>query len=105
MVHRLFKSIVLHTNKHNLELTLFWQVNTLQTLRYLADGGMDDRINNIIPQPMFKDFIVETRLHHLLSGWCINDSSFSILLDNTTLKYDQGNKSFCILINFYIYTN
>src|ERR1044071_10502768 len=62
MVHRLFKSIVPHTNKHNLELTLLQQVNTLQTLRYLADGGIDDRMNNIMPQLMFKDFIIKSRL-------------------------------------------
>ena len=59
MVHKVFKSIVPHTNKHNIELTLLRQVNTLQILRYLADGGMDDRMNNIIPQSMFKDFIIE----------------------------------------------
>ena len=92
MVHRLFKSIVPHTNKHNLELTLLQQVNTLQTLRYLADGGIDDRMNIIMPQLMFKDFIVEPRLRHLLSGWCINNNSLSIY-NNTFQEYnnDQGN--------------
>jgi len=77
MVHRIFKSIVPHTNKHNLELTLLRQVNTLQTLRYLADGGLDDRADNTEPRSIFKEFIIEPRLRHLLSGWCINDSSFS----------------------------
>ncbi|CAG8628126.1 2741_t:CDS:2, partial [Scutellospora calospora] len=43
MVHRIFKLIVPHTNKKNLELNLLKQVNTLQTLRYLADRGIDDR--------------------------------------------------------------
>ncbi|CAG8836226.1 25662_t:CDS:2, partial [Gigaspora margarita] len=33
----LIKAIVPHTNMHNLELTLLRQINTLQTLRYLAD--------------------------------------------------------------------
>jgi hypothetical protein len=93
MVHQLFKSIVPHTNKYNLELTLLHQVNTLQTLRYLADGGTDDRINNITPQSIFKDFIIEPRLHRLLSGWCIEDSSFSIHgLNNIYQEYNQGNK-------------
>ena len=45
MVHRIFKEIVPHTNKHNLELTLLQQINTLQTLRYLANGGSDDQGN------------------------------------------------------------
>src|SRR5438874_1916673 len=76
MVHRIFKSIVPHTNKHNLELT-FRQVNTLQTLRYLADGGVDDRISKA-SQLLFKELIIDPRLRPLLSGWCIDDSSFSI---------------------------
>ena len=90
MVHRIFKSIVPHTNKHNLELTLLRQVNTLQTLRYLADGGLDDRADSIEPQSIFKEFIIKPRLCHLLSGWCIDDSSLSsihIVQDN-----DHGNK-------------
>ena len=45
MVHHIFKEIVPHTNKHNLELTLLQQINTLQTLRYLANGGSDDQGN------------------------------------------------------------
>ncbi|KAF0461082.1 Serine/threonine protein kinase [Gigaspora margarita] len=55
MVHRIFKSIVPHTNKRDLELALLQQINTLQTLRYLADGGIDDRINNMIAQLIFKE--------------------------------------------------
>ena len=77
MVNRIFKSIVPHTNKHNLELTLLRQVNTLQTLRYLADGGVDDRISKA-SQSLFKELIIEPQLRPLLSGWCIDDSSFSI---------------------------
>ncbi|CAG8558976.1 22228_t:CDS:2 [Gigaspora rosea] len=61
----------------NLELTLLQQVNTLQTLRYLVDGGIDDRIGNIEPK-LFKELILEPRLCHLLSGWCIDNSNFSI---------------------------
>lgn len=92
MVHRIFKSIVPHTNKHNLELTLLQQVNTLQTLRYLVDGGIDDRIDNMAQQLIFKEFIIEPRLRHLLSGWCIDDSSFSIHNLNNEQEDDQGNK-------------
>ena len=90
MVHRIFKSIVPHTNKHNLELTLLQQVNTLQTLRYLADGGMDNRINNMTSQSIFKELIIEPRLRHLLSGWCINDSSLSLHVLNNE-EDDKGN--------------
>jgi hypothetical protein len=93
MVHRIFKSIVPHTNKHNLELTLLQQVNNLQTLRYLADGGIDDRVNNIAPQSILKEFIIEPRLRQLLSGWCIDNSSFSIhALNNEQEDDDQDKK-------------
>ena len=92
MVHRIFKSIVPHTNKHNLELTLLQQVNNLQTLRYLGDGGMDDCINNTTPQSIFKEFVIEPRLRHLLSDWCIDNSGLSIHVPNNEQEDDQGNK-------------
>ncbi|CAG8539556.1 24171_t:CDS:2 [Gigaspora margarita] len=85
MVYRIFKLIVPHTNKRNLELTLLQQVNTLQTLRYLADRGIDDRINNMPPQLMFKELITEPPLRHLLTGWCIDDN-FSMYLSH---EYEQ----------------
>ncbi|RIB19607.1 hypothetical protein C2G38_2035933 [Gigaspora rosea] len=88
MVHRIFKSIVPYTNKRDLELALLQQINTLQTLRYLADGGIDDRINNMIAQSMFKELIGVLRLRILLSGWCIDDSSFSI---HTLREYSKDN--------------
>ncbi|RIB26739.1 hypothetical protein C2G38_1954571, partial [Gigaspora rosea] len=88
MVHRIFKSIVPHTNEHNFELTLLRQVDTLQTLRYLADGGTDDRISNMAPQ-LFKELIIELRLRHLLLSWCIDDNDFSI---HTSQEFAQGNK-------------
>ncbi|CAG8758812.1 42705_t:CDS:10, partial [Gigaspora margarita] len=86
MVHQIFKSIVPHTNKHDLELTLLQQINTLQTLRYLVDGGIDVQNNNMIIQSIFKDLFIEPRLRHLLSGWCIDVSNFSI---HTAQDYDQ----------------
>ncbi|CAG8819943.1 16006_t:CDS:2, partial [Racocetra persica] len=78
MVHRIFKAIVPHTNKRNLELTLLQQINTLQTLRYLVDGGMDDRMPCYSTRSIFMPFITTSRLRSLLSGWCVNDYSLSI---------------------------
>ncbi|KAF0450517.1 Serine/threonine protein kinase [Gigaspora margarita] len=63
---------------HNLELTLLRQINTLQTLRYLADGGTDDRMPHYSTQSIFKPLIATTRHCQLLSGWCINNCSLSI---------------------------
>ncbi|CAG8648092.1 12625_t:CDS:2, partial [Funneliformis caledonium] len=44
---------------------------------YLADSGLDDSADNTEPRLIFKEFIIEPRLRHLLSGWCIDNSSFS----------------------------
>src|SRR5688572_13342065 len=70
MVHRIFKGIVPHTNKHNLELTLLRQINTLQTLRYLANGGSDSTI--------FTNIMANPKLKKLLSGWFINNNNLSV---------------------------
>lgn len=76
MIHRIFKAIVPHTNKHNLELALLQQVNTLQTLRYLANGGSDDQEQQNIS--IFADMIIDSKLRLLLSGWCIDNQNLSI---------------------------
>ena len=71
MVHRIFKGIVPHTNKHNLELTLLQQINTLQTLRYLANGGLDDQDQR---STIFASIINDPKLKMLLSGWFIDNN-------------------------------
>lgn len=43
MVHRTFKNMVPHTNHKNIEKSLLERYNTYQTLRYLMNGGQDDR--------------------------------------------------------------
>ncbi|CAB4419548.1 unnamed protein product [Rhizophagus irregularis] len=52
------------------------QDNTLQTLRYLLDGGLDIRYNKI---NLFAKIIYDERLHNLLDNWYISD----IVEDNT----------------------
>ena len=75
MVHCIFKEIVPHTNKHNLELTLLQQINTLQTLRYLANGGSDDQGQC---STIFTTIMMNPKLKKLLSGWCIDNHNLSI---------------------------
>ena len=68
----------------------------------MADGGIDDRVNNVAPQSILKEFIIEPRLRQLLSGWCIDNSSFSIhALNNDD---DQGKKWFyyCIYLSLFL---
>ena len=43
MVHRLFKAIIPHSNKKNIELDFMRRDNCLQALRFLMDGGIDER--------------------------------------------------------------
>ncbi len=75
MVHRIFKGIVPHTNKHNLELTLLRQINTLQTLRYLINGGSD---NQEWQSTIFTNIMTDPKLRVMLSGWCIDNHNLSI---------------------------
>ena len=71
MVHRIFKGIVLHTNKYNFKLTLLQQMNTLQTLRYLANGGLDDQDQQ---STIFASIMNDPKLKMLLSGWFIDNN-------------------------------
>ena len=46
MIHRLFKAVIPHSNKNNIELDFAQHYNTLQTLQYLLDSDIDFRYNN-----------------------------------------------------------
>jgi hypothetical protein len=65
MVHRLFKSIIPHSNKKNIELDFSHYHNSLQTFRYLLDGGIDLRYNNTT-QFNFKELLKDKCVHHFL---------------------------------------
>ena len=43
MVHRIFKNMVPRTNRKNIEFDLLKHYTTLQSIRHLADGGIDPR--------------------------------------------------------------
>ncbi|CAG8661025.1 10297_t:CDS:2 [Funneliformis mosseae] len=43
IVHRLFKAIIPHSNKKNIELDFMRCDNCLQVLQFLIDGGIDER--------------------------------------------------------------
>ncbi|CAB5381075.1 unnamed protein product [Rhizophagus irregularis] len=66
-VHGLYKRTVLHTNKKDLSMDLSKRDNTLQTLRYLLDGGLDTRYDEI--NNFFTNFANDTILHKLLDDW------------------------------------
>jgi len=43
MVHRIFKGMVPHTNRKNIDFDLLKRYNTLFAIRHLVDGGVDSR--------------------------------------------------------------
>ncbi|CAJ0630157.1 13494_t:CDS:2 [Entrophospora sp. SA101] len=47
MIHRLYKAIIPHSNKKNIELDFVCCDNCLQTLQFLLDGGVDERYDYI----------------------------------------------------------
>lgn len=73
MIHRLFKAIIPHSNKKNIELDFAQHHNTLQTLRYLLDGGTDFRYNNEM-QFNFKELSKDQCVQSLLASWYISPS-------------------------------
>ncbi|CAG8646863.1 20092_t:CDS:2 [Gigaspora margarita] len=103
MVHRIFKAIVPHTNKHNLELVLLQQINTLQTLRHLVNGGLDDRMPHYSTRSIFMLLIIAPRLHSLLSGWCINDYNLSMHYSNDIFNQSQIEDDSDEVTNFVLF--
>lgn len=73
MVHRIYKGIVPHTNKKNVEFDLIKRDNTLQTLRYLLDGGQDNRFENTVGQGI-QNIIQDVALRPLLDNWYVTSS-------------------------------
>ena len=59
--------------------------NTLQTLRYLLDGGLDTRYNKI--NHLFDNFMNDIILHKLLDGWYIGTP---VSQANNAEKPDSG---------------
>jgi hypothetical protein len=91
MVHRLFKSVIPHSNKKNIELDFFHYHNSLQTLRYLLDGGIDLRYNDTT-QFNFKEILKDHCVQHLLDNWYI--SSLQLDLEDTDDSMFNGKQVF-----------
>ena len=75
-----YSTLLRLVNKHDLELTLLWQINTLQTLRYLANGGLEDQEQH---SAIFTDIMMDPKLKILLSGWCIDSHNLTIHNNNS----------------------
>lgn len=76
MVHRLSKQAVVKTNRKNIELDLTRRTNVLQAIRYLIDGGTDDRFNELDVGDGLKSIITDPRLQSLLTGWYMTEDLY-----------------------------
>ncbi|CAB4433969.1 unnamed protein product [Rhizophagus irregularis] len=85
MVHRIHKGVVSHTNKKNVEFDLIKRDNTLQTLRYLLDGGQDIRFEHIIGQGI-QNIVNDVALRPLLNSWYITSSLLPKIYDEDNIE-------------------
>jgi len=69
MVHRIFKGMVPHTNLKQIELDLLRRYNTLQTSRYLIDGGVDHRFGESFNP--YRNLINDDHMGKVLRQWFI----------------------------------
>ncbi|UZO24593.1 uncharacterized protein OCT59_016889 [Rhizophagus irregularis] len=87
MMHRLFKAMIPHSNKKNIEMDFVQCDNCLQTLRFLLDGGVDKRYDTE-RQLNFNMLSKDQCVRALLSSWYILPSKFDLEQDddNTSLQ-------------------
>ena len=76
MVHRLSKQAVVKTNRKNVELDLMRRTNVLQAIRYLIDGGTDERFNERNVGNGLRNIITDSRLQSLLTGWYMTEDLY-----------------------------
>jgi len=70
-MHGVYKKVIPHTNKKNVELDLIERDNKLQVIRYILDNSYDPRVFQDISNPL-KSIIKDNKLKHLLEGWYIS---------------------------------
>jgi hypothetical protein len=77
MVHRLSKQAVVKTNRKNVELDLTRRTNVLQAIRYLIDGGTDERFNEHNVGDDLRNIVTDPHLQSLLMGWYMTEDLYS----------------------------
>ena len=87
MVHRIFKSIVPRTNLKNINLNLLKYYNTLFTLYYLLDGGIDLQFSTINSGFMN----LSKHLQRMMSDWFVTKDKVDIKDDvNEGMTYSTS---------------
>jgi hypothetical protein len=77
MVHRLAKQAVSKTNRKNIEFDLMRRANVFQAIRYLMDGGIDNRFNENNVGDGFRSIITDESLQSLLTGWYMTEDLYA----------------------------
>ncbi len=76
IVHRLSKQAVPKTNRKNVEFDLIRHTNVLQAIRYVIDGGIDDRFDSSNVGDGLRKIITDLRLQSLLTGWYMTEDLY-----------------------------
>jgi hypothetical protein len=71
MMHGVYKRVIPHTNKKNVEFDLIKRDNILQALRYVIDNGYDARISED-GSNCIRSILKDEQLTCLLKGWYIS---------------------------------
>jgi hypothetical protein len=93
MMHGVYKKVIPHTNKKNVELDLIKRDNTLQGLRYIIDNGYDFRIPND-NNGCIRSILKDNQLACLLEGWYISTPvHYKISLEEYDDFYNKQNET------------
>ena len=84
-MHGVYKRVIPHTNKKNVEMDLMKRDNTLQALRYILDNGYDPRVSQGISNCV-RSIINDNRLKCLLEGWYISINKTEAVTENKQEK-------------------
>ncbi|KAF0551527.1 hypothetical protein F8M41_023288 [Gigaspora margarita] len=88
MVHRIFKTMVPHTNRKAIELDLTRRYNTIQALRHLIDSWVDPRFNTQINA--INNLAMDPNLHKILSGWYATEG-LPVFINNQSGENENDN--------------
>lgn len=77
-MHGIYKRIIPHTNKKNVELDLIKRDNVLQGLRYVIDNGYDSRVPEGSGNRI-RSILKDNQLTCLLKGWYISIPAHHLL--------------------------
>jgi hypothetical protein len=91
MMHGIYKRVIPHTNKKNVELDLMKRDNTLQALRYILDNGYDPRIPQDTTSNCVRSIIKDNQLKCLLEGWYISIHKTDLTEEQMDDKQEKNN--------------